>query len=259
MADNIFQFTMSGLTAGLRVVHIAALQLMTCDINQAIKEVLDNPALIGFDYIPVLNRRRIVGLVERRGGSDEGSVKEKMRALDDSLLVSADEPLTSFVPCLKTSPFRLVVRGTEISGIVTRSDLIKLPVRLVAFTQICHLEMEMTILIKARCQDDNVWVKRLKKKRRTRLNERLAAHKKRNLELRILELADFGDKAVALVKLLGLDSTSDHQLSEIQELRNDIAHSKDYGKTEPDIDRFLERLALTSKWIRRVSRLAGNA
>jgi len=257
--DNIFQFTMSGLTAGLRVVHIAALQLMTCEINQSIRQVFENPELNGFDYIPVSSRKRIVGILERERAADEGTVKESMRALDDSLLVSADEPLTSFVQCLKTSPYRLVVKGTEIKGIVTRSDLIKLPVRLVAFTQICHLEMEITTLIKARCDDDNVWVKRLKKKRRDRLKERQEAHRKRNLELRIVELADFGDKAVGLVKLLGLNSTSDQELGEIQELRNDIAHSKDYGKTEADLDRFLERLALTSRWIRRVSRLAGTA
>jgi predicted transcriptional regulator len=136
MTDNIFHFTMSGLTAGLSVVHIAALHLMTCGIDQGIKDVLEDPALVGFDYIPVLNRKRIVGLVERRRTGDEGTVKEKMRPLDDSLLVSADEPLTSFVPCLRTNAFRLVVRGTEIRGIVTRSDLIKLPVRLVAFAKL---------------------------------------------------------------------------------------------------------------------------
>jgi hypothetical protein len=257
--DNIFQFTMSGLTAGLRVVHIAALQLVTCEINQGIKEVLDDPKLIGFDYIPVLSRKRIFGIVERKRAGNEGAVKENMRALDDSLLVSADEPLTSFVSCLRTDPFRLVVKGTEIKGIVTRSDLIKLPVRLVAFTQICHLEMEMTIFIEARCKDDNFWVNQLKKKRRERLRERLEAHKKRNLELRLVELADFGDKGVAVVKLLGLDGKSERQLDEIQHLRNDIAHSEDYGKTEADIDRFLERLALTSEWIRRLSRVPKSA
>ena len=159
--ENIFQFTMSGLTAGLRVVHIAALQLMTCEVNQEVTEVLEDNALSGFDYIPVLSRKRIIGIFERKCARGDGTVRENMHALDDSLLVAADEPLTSFVPSLKISPFRLVVKGTEIKGIVTRSDLIKLPVRLVAFTQICHLEMEMTTLIKARCKDDDVWVKQL--------------------------------------------------------------------------------------------------
>ena len=161
MTDNIFQFTMSGLTAGLRVVHIAVLDLKTCDINQELKEVRANPELSGFDHVPVVSRSRIVGILEPRHAGNEGSVRDKIRQLDDSMLASADEPLTSFVPRLKTSPFRLVLKGTRIDGIVTRSDLIKLPVRLVAFTQICHLEMEMTALIRTRYIDDNEWVTQL--------------------------------------------------------------------------------------------------
>jgi predicted transcriptional regulator len=125
-----FAVRLHSFPTGLRVVHIAALQLVTCEINQGIKEVLEDPKLIGFDYVPVLSRKRIFGIVERKRAGNVGTVKENMRALDDSLLVSADEPLTSFVSCLRTDPFRLVVKGTEIKGIVTRSDLIKLPVRL---------------------------------------------------------------------------------------------------------------------------------
>src|ERR1035438_8260071 len=123
--DDIFRSTMSGLTAGLRVIHIAAQQLMTCYIDQGINQVLKDANLIGFDYIPVMSRKRIVGIVDRKRAGDKGSVKENMQLLDDSLLVSGDEPLTNFVHCLRTNPFRLVVKGTEIKGIVTRSDLIK--------------------------------------------------------------------------------------------------------------------------------------
>ena len=254
--ENIFQFTMSGLTAGLRVVHIAALQLMTCEVNQGVTEVLSDATLSGFDYIPVVSRKRIIGIIDRKRARSDGTVRENMHALDDSLLVAADEPLTSFVSSLKTSPFRLVVKGTEIKGIVTRSDLIKLPVRLVAFTQICHLEMEMTAVIEARCKDDDVWVKQLNSNRQRLLARRLQHHERQNLGLRILELADFGDKAVALGKILALDSSSDQQLKEVEQLRNDIAHAKDYGKTDADLDKFVDRLALTGKWIRNLTRMA---
>lgn len=255
--DNIFQSTMSGLTAGLRVIHIAVLDLKTCDINQDLKEVIADPELSGFDHVPVVSRSRIVGILEPREAGNEGSVKDKMRQLDDSMLVSADESLTSFVPRLKTSPFRLVLKGTKIEGIVTRSGLIKLPVRLVAFTQICHLEMEMTMLVRTRCVDDNDRVTQLDDNRKKLLARRLRRHEKQNLELRVLELVDFGDKAVALVRILGLDSAAAQQLREIEQLRNDIAHAKDYGKTDADLDKFVGRLALTGKWIRRVSRMSG--
>jgi|CZKR01.1.fsa_nt_gi hypothetical protein len=108
-----------------------------------------------------------------------------------------------------------------------------------------------------RCIHDNDWVTQLDGNRKKLLARRLRRHEKQNLELRVLELADFGDKTVALVRILGLDSAAAQQLREIEQLRNDIAHAKDYGKTDVDLDKFVGRLALTGKWIRSVSRMSG--
>jgi len=96
--DNIFQSTMSGLTAGLRVVHIAVLDLKTCDVNKELKQVIADPDLSGFDHVPVVSRSRIVGILEPREVGNEGSVKDKTRQLDDSMLVSADEPVHDWTP-----------------------------------------------------------------------------------------------------------------------------------------------------------------
>jgi hypothetical protein len=70
-----------------------------------------------------------------------------MRRPDDGLLVASDEPLKRFIPLLVESPYRLVVRGTRIEGIVTNSDVHKLPVRLLAFALVTHLEMTMADVI----------------------------------------------------------------------------------------------------------------
>lgn len=81
-----------------------------------------------------------------------------MVPLDGSLLVTAEEPLTRFVPLLRRRPYRLVLLGTEIAGIVTRSDIIKPPVRLLAFTLVSHLEVAMTELIRARYPTDEAFL-----------------------------------------------------------------------------------------------------
>ena len=62
-----------------------------------------------------------------------------MRRLDDGLLVASDKPMKRFVPLLVESPHRLVVRDTRIEGIVTSSDVHKLPLRLLAFALVTHL------------------------------------------------------------------------------------------------------------------------
>ena len=64
------------------------------------------------------------------------------------MLVSAEEPLPKFLPTLVSSPYRLVVRGVEIRGIVTLSDVAKLPVRLMAFTLAIHVEVVLADVIR---------------------------------------------------------------------------------------------------------------
>jgi len=44
----------------------------------------------------------------------------------------------------------------------------------------------------------------------------------RVVHIAVLELADFGDKTVALVRILELDSAAAQQLREIEQLRNEL-------------------------------------
>ena len=130
---DILRVTVAGLEAGFKVSHIAAFDLETCAPDAKVGEVLAVRELKDFDQIPVKSDGRVIGVLERREGL-EGTVKENMRALDDSVLVSAEQALPKFLPTLGICPYRLVVRGPEIGGIVTPSDIGKLPVRLMAFT-----------------------------------------------------------------------------------------------------------------------------
>ncbi|HEX4919658.1 MAG TPA: hypothetical protein VFV92_02840, partial [Candidatus Bathyarchaeia archaeon] len=137
-----------------------------------------------------------------------GRVRESMRLLDDSLLVSSEEPLTRFVPLLKKHPYRLVLVGTEIKGVVTCSDLAKAPVRLLAFTLVSHLEMVMTDLIRARCPDDQALFRYLERERRKKLEYRLRRRRTANLVLPVIEFADLSDKRIVLAALFGLDTSA---------------------------------------------------
>jgi len=112
------------LNEGLRVRHVANVGLITCASTDDPDEVFSRSELAEFDQIPILKRRRIVGVLERKTGVS--------RPLDDSVLVSSEEHLGKFIFTLKQQPYRLVVDGTAIRGIVTWSDLLKPPVLLFA-------------------------------------------------------------------------------------------------------------------------------
>jgi predicted transcriptional regulator len=159
-APEIFDLTMRGLEAGLRVGDIATFDVRTCEASASLGDVLVDLDLKPFDAIPVRAADRVVGVVERLVVPTSGTVHDHMRRLDEDILVAADVPLKTFIPLLRDEPYRLVVRGTRIEGIVTQSDVHKLPVRLLVFAHITHLEMTMAALIEREFAGDE-WLKLL--------------------------------------------------------------------------------------------------
>ncbi|MGO4843671.1 hypothetical protein AB4144_66485, partial [Rhizobiaceae sp. 2RAB30] len=69
---------------------------------------------------------------------------EKYEALREAHLIGADASILSFVKEADTRPFRLLVSERGIVGLVSLSDLQKLPVRAALFGLVTGLEMAMT-------------------------------------------------------------------------------------------------------------------
>lgn len=171
-----------------------------------------------------------------------------MRSIDDSILVSAEEPLPRFLPTLEASPYRLVVNGVEIKGIVTLSDVAKLPVRLMAFTLVTHLEMILAETIRKGFSNDADWLALLHPKQRKTIEGRLKRRRKENLHLFPLEVSDLGHKITVVGKLRGKTHFEEH-LKPIVELRNSLDHASDFVEACRGVKCFLERLRLVEQWI----------
>jgi hypothetical protein len=221
---DIYAETMQGLAGGLTVAHIATFDIQTCADVDHVARVFAESSLEIYDQIPVQKAGRIVGVLERRIGSPLGAARDHMHALEDTLLVSAEGPLMSFVRTADASPYRLVVRETEISGIVTRSDLLKLPVRVLAFAMITHLESLMAEVILEACgSDDELWMKYLNQTRREKIVEKQAKLQSRRMDpLLLLELMDFCDKRDIVKELRHFGADFERQLKGIEGVRNKL-------------------------------------
>jgi CBS domain-containing protein len=254
--SEIFDLTMKGLEAGLKVGDIATYRFYSCEIYHDAAEVMGRADLLQFDCIPVRNGERVVGVLERNGEFASGPARDAMRRLDDGLLVSSDEPLKGFIPLLVESPHRLVVRGARIEGIVTRSDVHKLPVRLLAFALVTHLEMTMAGVILGRSERDD-WIGSLSDGRRDKVMEKFDELRTENFDPPLIEMTDFADKRSVLAKMGVLDSPSKSKAVEaferIEDLRNKVAHAGTYVETQPQFGEFVETLQLTETWIGRLS------
>lgn len=94
----------------------------------------------------------MIGLFCRGASRSSGpaTVRQVMQPLDGAAnLISADAPLIDPVVTAATCPCRLVPDGTEIRGLVTRSDFQRLPVRSILFGLFIHLEFLLTHVLKS--------------------------------------------------------------------------------------------------------------
>jgi len=254
LLQTTFERTLQGYAQGFRVDHIATYGLETCSPTEEIEFVFQR--LPDFDQIPVEKDDRIIGIIVRNDTDTfSGKVSDHMRILDDSLLVSSEEPLSEFLPLMAHPPyFRLVIQGAKIEGIVTRSDMLKLPVRLYAFALVINLELLMKEIIQEKLPEDSAWKPFLTEKRLEKLRNEHEHYKSLNLDLPLIESTCFCDKYVIIKKLLDLPKTFISDLGHIENrLRNLVAHGVTFAGNEDKLLKFLNLIAKTQYWIQALS------
>jgi hypothetical protein len=117
------------------------------------------------------------------------------------------------------------VEQTRITEIVTWSDLLKVPVLVLAFSLVAELELAMNRRIWEQYAGDT-WVALLDKDEQKRIRGRYKALECDNLVLPTIELADLCHKAKLLRGILGSGREFDSDLVKVVKLRNDVDHVK---------------------------------
>jgi CBS domain len=111
--------------------------LKTCRPDENVSDVVERN-VEGFDFLPVVemssgSNEKIVGLLSTKAISLNSQKADKVgsifRPLSEELVIGADSSILEFVSDADSKPCRLVVSGARIEGLVSLSDLQKLPVR----------------------------------------------------------------------------------------------------------------------------------
>jgi hypothetical protein len=120
---------------------------------------------------------RIVGLLEIASYGHSAtvgpSVRKAMRPLSEENLIGADASILAFVRDADFRKCRLVVLGSQISGLVTLSDLQRLPARAALFGLVTHLEILMAEVIRREFKGGGEWARYLSDRRQGRLRGEL--------------------------------------------------------------------------------------
>jgi CBS domain-containing protein len=251
-ADSILSSLEQGLTVGL----IATFDLAWCNAEDRLSDVLSRQDLAEFDHVPVKREGDVVGLLDMTSADDHDGlrVQEAMDPLQGNMLISAEAGILSFIESADRSRCRLVLRDSQVDGIVTLSDLQKLPVRPAIFLLITHLELLMLAWLRKRGEQtsETEVLNKLSEGRRSKLEEEWERLKTNNLAIDRLSATQFCDKRELLVKH-GFPVTSKGaartELEEIEDLRDSVAHAGDYALTRDNALSTVATVRKTRRWI----------
>jgi len=255
MMKDDWENTLEGINSGIHVRHIATFNLTKCKETEDPKEIMYKKEFEQFDIIPVEDDNHAIKHIIKREQNKPSKIP-----VDVTMLIPAETPLLIGIQALEKSSFKLVLGNNGIEGIVTKSDLLKLPVRMLAFAHISYFEMCMTKVIREKIGDSVDTIARfLSLKRQEKCNEKYEYLKQNRLDLDYVEALDFCDKRDILKKHFKLGNEFKHDLEKIEALRNQIAHSATFIEKEEDLKDFLEKLQAIEKNIDLINRLMDKA
>lgn len=232
------------LHSGLKVSLIATPRddLRTCHLSEHVSAVLRRN-IESYDYIPAVSdgtdgNQHIVGLFHAANFADHKGIGDRIQdnfnPLSEDFLIGADASILDFIKDADTKPCRLVVSGSNIIGLVSLSDLQKLPVRAVLFALITGFEITMMDAIKRTYNSESDWMNSLSSERRQNVEHQRSKSEQADAVVDTLLFTQFADKKTLLKKQLPKTRTKssfEKALSTIESLRNKVAHANEYANT----------------------------
>ncbi len=250
---------LSSVEEGLTVSLISTLDPRCCDADDDLKDVVGREDLREFDYVPVKEGDEMVGLLHRTVHDTEdaaGPVRDAMCPLRGDLIISANAGILSYIEGADKRPCRLVLRGSKLDGIVTLSDLQRLPARPALFLLVTHVELLMAQWIRlTRGLSDEEILSALSSKRRDRVKFKWKCLQENNLALDMLSATEFKDKRTLLLCSefpIGDADAPETDLEIVEGLRHSVAHAGDYALSLENALNTVRAVQIARRWIDRI-------
>jgi hypothetical protein len=251
---DVFEKTMKALEKSLQVRLIASCPLDARQDRGPVDESFERAERLGYDVIGERRGGKIVAVLDRLAWKNNLPFR---RPVLDTMLISANAPLSEALARLADDEFLLVTEDTAIVGIVTRSDLLKLPVRLLVFAHVTHLELILAKAIRSKpLATPDAWLELLSEPRRDRVLKKLEDLKKQRLDPPLLECTDFCDKRIIVRQLYHPPKGFSRDLEDVEKfLRNPVAHGGTFVQKDGGPARLIELLTKAKHWSDEVRKL----
>jgi hypothetical protein len=200
---------------------------LMCQRQDRWEEIAEGPDFADFDHVPITDEHgvEIVAVFVRGTG---------LVALRENMFMASDAPLISFLESADQQSFRLLLEDCKVSGLVTLSDVQKLPVYSVLFSLLVAVEMLLMDWIRAACGlKEDQWLDFLRSGQRSAIERHWNEAVKQNLGIDRLSCATFGQEIDA-ANGLGLFKDSEGRrkgLEALATLRNKVCHAAEFAPT----------------------------
>lgn len=207
--------------------------LASFDASTAAADVLEAMTRRAYKVAGIRREGTICGYVrlEELAGETCG---DAVHPFEDGEVVPDSASIPELVMRLNDRPWLFVSVLGQVGGIVTKTDLLKPPVRMWLFGMITIIEMGLTRLIESAYPDDS-WRQYLSEGRLQKAEALLEERKRRNQDLDLLDCLQFSDRGQIVLRNEALRTTAgfvsrsrgEQTVKELEALRNNLAHSQD--------------------------------
>jgi hypothetical protein len=232
----------------------------TCHAHERVSEVIRGNTE-DYDFLPVLKSlsegksATIIGLLKISSPTNASSVvQDIMSPLSEENLIGADASIMDFLRGADRQPCRLIVAGPEITGLVSLSDIQRLPVRAALFAMITHLEMTIADAIR-RVYKGNDWMTKLSPNRVSKLHEEIERSVSDDCLVEELLFTQFADKVTIITKSEAFHESKSRfseQMKAVHGLRDHLAHANNFASTHETSVGVCRTVRVIDQWIDRL-------
>lgn len=210
----------------MSLIATARVDLLCCVANRW-AEIEADPRLTDFDQVPLTDDdgNDIVAVFVRGEGFTN---------LREGMFMAADAPLISYLESADQGRFRFLLQDRNISGLVTLSDIQKLPVYPVLFGVVIAIEMLLIEWIRKRCRTNpDEWLELLDNRQRRSIDAHWEKAISQNVAIDRLSCASFGQelRAAAGLGLFDGENDSRENVESLEPLRHQICHAAEFALT----------------------------
>jgi hypothetical protein len=216
-------------------IEYVAEPLKAVSASADVREVLHWMQQQDFDVVGVETGNTINGYVQRADlmQYQSGKCSEYQQIFHPQELVAISTPLMKLLPIFAHTSRLFVLDANQITGIITYGDLQKAPVRMLLFSLVTLLEMNLLRLVRL-YYPQNSWQEILKADRLEAARKLWRESRDRNEATDLLDYLQFCDKRELilnhpeLLEKLGLNSKRGGEkfLKSAEHLRNRLAHAQ---------------------------------